>query len=71
MFLKAHTTAKTQKRQVRVLRSKYPRYSESGGTIKDVTAAANKAMHKTALLLINRLSFVINHVTESNYIFKP
>ena len=47
IFLNAHTTASTQKRQVSVLKSNYPKNSLSGGTINEVTTAAKIAMHKT------------------------
>ena len=49
----AQTTANTQNKQVSVLRSKYPKYSLSGGTINEVITAAKIAMHKTAFFLIN------------------
>ena len=53
MFRSAHTTARTQKRQVNVLKSKYPRYSLSGGTINDVMIAANAAISTTAFAFTN------------------
>lgn len=53
MFLNAHTTAKTQNKHVRVLKSKYERYCESGGTIKDVIKAAIAAILITMLFLKN------------------
>jgi hypothetical protein len=48
MFFRAQTTARTQKRQVRVLRSKYSKYAASGGTKKQVTRAATRAMDMVA-----------------------
>ena len=59
MFLKAHTTAKTQKRQVRVLKSKYSRYSLSGGTRKDVIRAHNAATSITAFVFAKDIIFSI------------
>ena len=40
IFFSAHTTARTQNKQVKVLKSKYPKYSLSIGTIKLVITAA-------------------------------
>jgi len=51
MFFRAQTTARTQKRHVSVLKSKYPRYSASTGTTTDVSAAAIIAMTITAFFL--------------------
>ena len=52
MFFKAQTTASTQKRQVKVLKSKYSAYSLLGGTITLVIIAAARAIHITAFLFI-------------------
>ena len=57
MFLSAHTTAKTQNKQVSVLKSKYPKYSESGGMIIDVMSAAKNAITVTVFSLTNDLIF--------------
>ena len=61
MFLNAHTTAKTQNKHVRVLKSKYERYCESGGTIKDVIKAAIAAILITMLFLKNETTKSIPH----------
>ena len=53
MFLRAHTVARVQKRQVSVRKSKYVMYCESTGTITDVTTASSTAIHKTVFLLTN------------------
>ena len=50
MFLNAATTARVQNRQARVSRSKYPRYSLSTGTKKQVMPAAASATMSTTLL---------------------
>lgn len=52
IFFKAQTTAKVQNKQVKVLKSKYPIYSLSGGTAKQVMTAKSAAVHKTALCFI-------------------
>ncbi len=52
MSLSAQTTAKTQKRHVSVLKSKYERYFPSGGTKNEVTAAAVIATARTTFFLI-------------------
>ena len=55
-FLSAHTTASTQKRQVSVLKSKYPRYSLSMGTKNMVISIANRAITNTVFLFINLIT---------------
>jgi len=53
MFRRAHTVASTQNRQVRVLKSKYPAYSLSMGTIREVITAAAKATIITTFFFMN------------------
>ena len=53
MFLSADITADIPKRQVSVRKSKYPKYSLSGGTKKHDTIASIVAITSTALLRIN------------------
>ena len=60
IFFNAQTTASTQNKQVNVLKSKYPKYSLSGGIIKAVISAAKKAMHITAFFLTKPITFSIN-----------
>jgi hypothetical protein len=55
MFFKAHTTARTQNKHVSVLKSKYPMYSLSTGTIKQVITAAINAINITAFFLANEI----------------
>ena len=57
IFLRAHTTANVKNKQERVFQSKYPKYSASGGTKKQVTIAANAAIQNTAFFFINRSVF--------------
>ena len=59
MFFRAQTTARTQKRQVRVLKSKYDIYSLSGLTKYEVIRAAIIAIHKTAFRFINLIALYI------------
>jgi hypothetical protein len=66
MFLSAQTTARTQKRQLSVLKSKYPRYSPSGGTMKEVITAAHAAMRTTAFSLANSSAFFIT-ISQKNF----
>ena len=47
---KPETTASTENRQHRVLKSMYSRYCASGGTRQAVTAASTAAMQSTAFL---------------------
>ena len=65
MFLNAHTTAKTQNKHVRVLKSKYERYCESGGMIKDVIKAATDAIHITILFLKNETTNLKSPLNKS------
>lgn len=58
MFLNAATTASVQNRQDSVRRSKYPKYSRSGGTKKQVIAAAAIATSKTTLLFKKCMTIV-------------
>jgi hypothetical protein len=57
MLRRAQITASVKKRQDKVLRSKYPKYSLSGGTKKQVTIAADAAMQKTRFFFINLNAF--------------
>ena len=65
---RAHITAKVRKRQERVLRSKYPKYSISGGTKKQVIIATNAAMQKTVFFFMNFSAFKLS---PSNKILQP
>ena len=60
IFLNAQTTANVKNRQERVLKSKYPTYSLSGGTKKQVIKAATAAMQKTTFFFINRNAFKLS-----------
>ena len=65
MFLSAHITANVEKRQVSVLKSKYPRYSESGFTIKQEMSASVEAMHKTKFVFANLVAATAHFVIIS------
>ena len=52
MFLNAQTTAKTQNKQVSVLKSKYPKYCAWGGTKNAVITAAKTAIQSTKFFLM-------------------
>ena len=60
MFFKAQTVASTQNRQVSVLKSKYSKYSASGGTISEVIKAAKIATVNTAFFLKNAVMRVLS-----------
>ena len=55
MSFNADTTASTQKRHVRVLKSKYEIYSLSGGIITEVITAREKAITITMFFLMNAI----------------
>ena len=57
MFLKAHITARVKNKQERVFKSKYPRYSLSGGTKNPVTIAASAAIQNTRFFFTNLTTF--------------
>lgn len=50
MSVSARTTASVENRQASVVKSKYPIYSPSGGTITEVTAASTAATASTGFL---------------------
>ena len=58
MFLNAQTTASVKNRQERVFQSKYPKYSLSGGTKKQVAKAAIAAIKTTTFFFINLNAFI-------------
>ena len=68
MSFSAHTTARTQKRQVRVLKSKYSRYFLSGSTRKLVMTAAKNAMTITAFFLMKPVDLFFIIPSFSNWI---
>ena len=61
MFLRAHTTASVPKRQDSVLRSKYERYSLSGGTKNIVIIAATAAIDITGFFLMKLNTVFVIH----------
>lgn len=67
----APTIASTQKRQVSVLKSKYFMYSLSGGTIKEVIAAAAKAASITGFPFMNRQRAETAFLTNDILRFPP
>ena len=69
IFFKAQTTASVQNRQVSVLKSKYPRYSESGGMIKQVISASIAAIHRTALCLIKAVVYLSGFFSMFGMVF--
>jgi hypothetical protein len=60
IFLKAHTTASVPKRQDKVFRSKYPKYSLSGGTNSAEINATLNAIHITGFFLTNVITLSYN-----------
>ena len=58
MFLSAQTTARVKNKQDKVLKSKYEKYSLSGGTKKQVISAATAAIHKTVFFFMNFIAAI-------------